>query len=82
MLLLVTGYLYHVTSCLLSSFNVKESMSVSNRDILQTITKPLTKLIVQVASLICTLLTQLINFNGHYSSSHSTNNCNISFIFR
>jgi len=53
----VTGYLYHLTSCLLSSFNVEQSMSVSNRDILQTITKPLTKLIVQVN---CTLVYCLV----------------------
>ena len=48
LLMIMTGYLYHVTSCLLPSFNLKESVSVSNRDILQTITKPLTKVIVQV----------------------------------
>ena len=48
MLTCVAGYLYHVTSCLMSSFNVQQSVSVGNRDILRTITKPLTKLIVQV----------------------------------
>jgi len=47
-LLTVTGYLYHLTSCLLLSFNVKEGVSVSNRDMLRTITKPLTELVVQV----------------------------------
>jgi len=46
--MVVAGYLYHVTSYLMSSLNVKESMSVGNRDILRTITKPLTQLIVQV----------------------------------
>ena len=49
-LLTVVGYLYHLTSCLLLSFNVKERVSVSNRDMLRTITKPLTKLVVQVKS--------------------------------
>ena len=51
MVVVVAGYLYHVTSCLMSSFNVKESMSIKgNGDILRTITKPLTQLIVQVNS--------------------------------
>jgi len=52
-LTVVAGYLYHVTSCIMSSFNIEESMSVGNRDILRTITKPLTKLIVQVNCLTC-----------------------------
>ena len=56
-LLIVTGYLYHLTSCLLTSFNVKESVSVGNRDMLRTITKPLTKLVVQVN---CTLLCHFV----------------------
>ena len=50
----VAGYLYHVTSFLMSRFNVHDSVSVGSGDILRTITKSLTRLIVQVNTA-CTL---------------------------
>jgi len=49
---IVTGYLYHLTTFLLSSLSMRDGVSVNRHDILRTITKPLTELIVQVHTLL------------------------------
>lgn len=46
----ISGYMYHVTNAIVSSasWHHSDGGSAANRELLQTLTKPLTKLIIQV----------------------------------
>ena len=64
--LLFVGCLYHLTSAILANSDFK-TMEGGNKDILKAITKPLTKLIVQVRiSLFYPPLFYPPLFNPHY----------------